>query len=151
MLNEGKTIAEIQLRYKRYTPSVSQINGIKYGRTKLVTEPRADAYASLVDTDEPVRTGKTVTELLDNELLTALEDMGTRTGIMPGDRAAMLEKLSRVDRHIKSSRLESALGRRDAAVIAELIRMYQPAATDEEVVQIYRKAVELAKLKERDG
>jgi hypothetical protein len=151
MLNDGATVAQIQLAYKRYRPTAGQIAGIKYGRVKLVSTPRTDADVSLDGTDTPIRTGKTVTELLDEQLLTTLEDMGTRGGILPGDRAFMLEKLSRVDRHIKSSRLESALGRRDAAVIAEIVRMYVPAATDEDVVQIYRQAVEMTKLKERDG
>lgn len=151
MLGEGKTRAQIKLKYKRYNPTDSQINAIKYGRVKLTAEPRTDAHDSPVGAEQPVHTGKTVTELLKDNLLTNLEDMQTRSNILPGDRAFMLEKLARVDRHIKSSELESALGRRDSAVIAALVRMYEPSATDEDIVRIYKQAVEITKMDERDG
>lgn len=151
MLGEGKTIAQIQLKYKRYKPTVHQINAVKYGKVKLTATPRKDSFDSPEGAEEPVRSGRTVTELLQSNLVTSLEDMEVRTGLTPQDRSFMLEKLARVDRHIKSSQLESALGRRDSSVIAALVRLYEPNATDEDIVRIYKQAVEITKMDERDG
>ena len=149
MLLAGDSVATIQYRYRRYQPSYTQIDNIKRGRTKTVKTKRSDAHDNPAGADVPVTSGKSITELLREGLLTSLEGVNMREGMKPADRIALLEKASRVDRHVKASELEAHIKRADARIIAAVIRRYEPEATDARIVAIYRE--ELAKIQQDLG
>jgi hypothetical protein len=146
MLQAKKTYAEIQLRYKRYKPTKSQIDGIKYERVKTVKEPRKDSFAAPPDADSPVLSSADVSDLLREQLLVGLNRLRVQTGVAADERISICERAARVDRHIKASQLERHLKNPDARIIAALVRRYEPEATDERVVTVYRE--ELAKVQQ---
>jgi replication initiation and membrane attachment protein DnaB len=62
---------------------------------------------------------------------------------MPADqRIALLDKLFSARKILQQVRLESHIKKTDAAIIAGIIRRYEPDASDERVITIYREELE---------
>jgi len=145
MLDEGIPVSQIKLRFKRYEPTDSQINGIKYGRTKTVKTPRSDSHDSEVGADMPIRRSNDAVALIRDGLVGALNDLAARTRITPESRIELLKDASLVNQRTTRASLVNSMGRRDAEVILEIIRMYEPNATEEEAIATYRQAVDIVK------
>jgi hypothetical protein len=140
MIQDNATVAEIKLKHKRYAPTTSQIDAIKYGKVKLVSEPRSDSFESPKQTgrirkyDDPVAAMREV-------LVNVSNDLESRTGYTPEDSADILVRLSLVSMRLQKASLVNSLGRRDADVVLAIIRMYEPNATQDEAIQIYKQAL----------
>lgn len=145
MLDEGKPISQIKLRFKRYDPTDAQINGIKYGRTKTVKTPRSDSHDSPVGADAPIRKSNDAVALIRDGLVEALNQLAVRTRVTPEDRIELLKDASLVNQRTTRASLVNSMGRRDAEVILEIIRMYEANATEEEAIAIYKQAVDIVK------
>ena len=141
MLLDGKTVAQIKLRFKRYDPTDSQIDGIKYSRCKLVNEPRKDSYDA-PGQSEPIRKSSDVMWLMRDQLLQALNDLYENNFANAGKRFSGLNVAALINVRITKASIVSALGRRDADVIAAIVKRYEPAATEEDVIRIYRESVD---------
>lgn len=147
MLDEKKTFAQIKLRYARYRPTDHQVRDVKYGRVKLVATPRRDAYDSPTQT-EKIRRSSDPIHMLREGLIDALNDLDGRPGYKPEDRIDMLTKASLVNQRVTAASLVTAMGRRDAEVILAIVRLYEPNATEDDAIRIYKQAVEIAGRKE---
>jgi hypothetical protein len=145
MLGEGIPVSQIKLRFKRYEPTDNQINAIKYGRTKTVKTPRSDSYDSEIGADTPIRRSNDAVALIRDGLVGALNDLAARTRITPENRIELLKDASLVNQRTTRASLVNSMGRRDAEVILEIIRMYEPNATEEEAIATYRQAVDIVK------
>ena len=137
MLIDGSTVAQIQLKYKRYKPTKAQIDAIKYDRVKLVSEPRIDAYDYPQDTK--IRRYSDINEGIRDQLLDAVNLLETNTK-KALEKLEGLTYISLVNQRLTRASVVSALGRRDANTVLAIIRMYEPNVTEEQAIAIYRQA-----------
>lgn len=151
MLDDGATMAQIQLRYKRYKPTVSQIQAIKYGQVKLVATPRSDSHRSEIGADSPIRKSNDAIALIREGLVDALNALQVRTRMTPEDRIETLKDASLINQRVTRASLVNAMGRRDADIILEIIRMYEPNATEENAIAIYRQAADIVSRRDSDN
>ncbi len=145
MLDAGTPVSQIKLRFKRYDPTDAQINNIKYGRTKTVATPRSDSHHSTVGAESPIRRSNDAVALIRDGLVEALNALAARTRVTPEDRIELLKDASLVNQRTTRASLVNSMGRRDAEVILEIIRMYEPNCTEEEAIAIYKQAVDIVR------
>ena len=141
MLMDGATVAEIKLKHKRHAPTSGQIQAIKYGRVKLVTEPRADAYNAPGMT-APLRRVTDIVVGIREGLLDTLNDLDNGSSVKAKKRIEVLLSVSLINQRNQRAGLVNAMGRRDADVILTIIRMFKQKCTEEEAIKIYMEAVE---------
>lgn len=76
---------------------------------------------------------------------TAVDRLNGDTELTGSELVVMLERLARARHTIQQMELTGHLRRTDAEIIARIIRRYEPEATDDRVIAIYREELELWK------
>jgi len=139
MLNDGASVATIQLKFRRHDVTRQQIADIKSGRMAIVKKTRPNSLdfseATLADVIAP----GTIPDKMEVLLHSALDDMRD-TKRPASERFAMLAKAGQTYKNVVSMRLMSKLGRRDAEVIVALVRLFAPQASEEQVIEYYKRA-----------
>lgn len=92
---------------------------------------------------EEIITTTTADELIERQHLAALAELELDKKLGVSDRIEMLDTLCRIAKSSRTMRLEAHLKRLDAGVIARIVRRYEPDATDERVIEVYREETEL--------
>jgi len=149
MIDEGKTVAQIKQRFKRYSPTKAQIDSIRYGRTKTVKTPRTDS--NNYPHSEPVQRSNDANVLIRDGLVEALNVLNRRTAKNPDARIETLRDASLINQRVTRSSLMSNMGRRDADVILEIIRMYEHTATEADAITIYKQALDRVQRREKEN
>ena len=142
MLNDGATTAEIKLRHKRHSPTKAQIDAIKYERVKLVSEPTANSYDSPKQT-QPIHKYKDPWEALEAAFLDASNSLACGALAAAEEKKYVLLGLTLAGNRLQRNSLVNNMGRRDADVLLAIIRMYEPNATQEDAIKIYKQALAL--------
>jgi len=158
MLVDGYTTVQILHRFEKAGVTKYDVANVRHGRVATTYKPRADkgtkkirgGTASVAESSKPVTSGKSVTELLSEGVLQALEKMRIQENIDPATRLKSLNDAARVERHIKATEIDAYLKRDDAGVIAALVRIFEPEATDSDVVKYYLQAGEIYKAELHD-
>lgn len=129
------------LEFQHHGLTRQDVYNIKNNRVKLEQKPRADKGQSRMKPEDyaPLDPNTPFDELMDEQVRFTLIDIRGRTQIDPIDRAATLERLTRVKRHILAAKLVGQLKRSDAELFARVIRRFMPEATDEQIVLIYHE------------
>lgn len=81
-------------------------------------------------------------QALEEQLRMCLAELSTVSSMPMLERIDRLSQLMQVRKTLLQTKLQSHLRRIDADVIATIIRKYDPEASDEDVVKIYRAAIE---------
>lgn len=76
---------------------------------------------------------------------TAMDKLNSDKNLSGAEMVVMLERLARARHTIQQMDLTGHLRSTDAALIARIIRRYEPDASDDEVIAVYREEVELWK------
>ncbi len=76
---------------------------------------------------------------------TAMDKLNSDTNLSGAEMVVMLERLARARHTIQQMDLTGHLRSTDASLIARIIRRYEPDASDDEVIAIYREEFELCK------
>lgn len=84
-------------------------------------------------------------QMLENQFHLAIASLDIDTKLQTDERIALLEKLVNMRKRFQSMQLESHIKRTDAALLAIIVRKFKPEATDDDVVKIYKEALELWK------
>jgi len=105
---------------------------------------RSAPKAKPIDTDI-VSTGKTADQLLESQFEYALVSLDLDKDIRIDSRVQYLDKLFGMRKTIQQVKLESHIKRLDATIIGAIIRRYEPDASDERIIEIYKE--EFVKLK----
>jgi hypothetical protein len=84
----------------------------------------------------------TTEELFDSQFHQALADLEAAEDMNVLERINALEKIAKIRKALQSVRLEAHLKRADADIIAAIIRRYDPDASDERIIEIYKEEVE---------
>lgn len=89
--------------------------------------------------------GKTTDQLLESQFEYAIASLESDADIPIDSRVQYLDKLFGMRKIIQQVKLESHIKRLDATIIGAIIRRYEPDASDERVIEIYKE--EFVKLK----
>ena len=81
-------------------------------------------------------------EIFNRQLHTALAQLDSEKKMSSLTRIAALDKLAKIRKTAQSIELERHLKRADADIIAAIIRRYEPEATSEDIIKIYREEIE---------
>ncbi len=69
---------------------------------------------------------------------------------MPADqRIALLDKLFSARKILQQVRLESHIKKTDASIVASIVRRYEPDASDERIIEVYREELEKWKISQK--
>jgi len=98
---------------------------------------------------EKIRENKSPEDIIKSQYHTALAGLESDRQIPAIDRINALEKLARTRKLLQSVELTEHIKRADADVIGAIIRRYNPDATDEDIIKIYKE--ELAKIQMESG
>lgn len=79
-------------------------------------------------------------QLLSEEYTYALAQISSDKTMQVHDRVKLLESLTFIRKTRQQLELQQHMKRVDADVVATIVRMFQPEATDEEVIKIYLEA-----------
>lgn len=154
LIDEGLTTAQIIVRCKRhrYTPTKAQVDAVRYGRVKTKATKRSDAHDSPEGATDPIRISNDPNHLIRERLIDALNVMHRKQTVKNAvDEIETLQAASLVNQRVTRASLMSNMGRRDAEVILEVIRMYDPTATESDAITIYKQAVDIVQRKEKDA
>ncbi len=141
--NPATTIAAVAKKFKvpyhkaryaidKYAEDVSLLKGNAKGRTiasKILAE----------NSDE--------VELMKKQAAFILAQIEVNDKMPVPQRTEILAKVARIKKVIQEFELEAHLKRADAGIIAAIVRRFQPDATNDDIIKIYRE--ELAKLNGR--
>jgi hypothetical protein len=132
---------EIQLHFVvTYNQVIHAIKNFESG--KLHRKPVALQQSRKAETRQRKYTAE---EMLENQFHLAVAGLDVDTKMQTDTRITLLEKLVNMRKRFQSMQLESHIKRTDAALIALIVRKFKPEATDDDVVKIYKEALELWK------
>ena len=83
--------------------------------------------------------------MLDNQFHRAVAQLESEPDTPTDERITLLEKLVNMRKRFQTMQLENYLRRADSAIISIIIRKFLPAATDDDVIMIYKEAYEIWK------
>ena len=89
---------------------------------------------------------KSIDDLFDDQVHLALAQVERDESMNVFDRVQLLDKLSATSKNVRNMKLEKHIKRTDAGLIAAIIRRYEPEASDERLIQIYREEMERWKI-----
>lgn len=95
---------------------------------------------------EEIRAELTPDETLERQFHFAVAQLESTANLAADERIRLLESLFSMRKILQNIRLESHIKRTDAGVIKEIVRKYEPNASDDDVIKIYLEAVERWKL-----
>lgn len=126
---------------ERYHVSPSQVRrAIELDRdgrlTKTETRTPRKKIREIVKTCSP-------DELLYSQFLAVCAGLEADEKIPLSNRASMLEKLVFMRKTMQQIQLQSHMKRTDAGIIAQIVRKFEPDATDDRVIQLYLEAQKL--------
>lgn len=131
-----------------------QAYSIVSGRVKTTFAPRTDKgttrkhYSRKDSTSmdaarrKAIGEGESVYEFFRHQLIVAMEKLEKKKNLDPGVHVKILKDISYIKRNIQMLELEKHINRPDAVLIARLMRRFQPALTDDDIIKIYREEYE---------
>jgi hypothetical protein len=140
-------------RYKKKYPTASldeiaqkyncTANQVRYAldqdkRGELRRSPGRTKYKDV----EKVKSEKTADELLESQFQHAIAQLEADGKLAADMRIALLEKLFNMMKTLQATKLVGHLKRADALIIARIVKRYEPEATDQRVIEIYREELE---------
>lgn len=114
----------------RYLKQLDDVDALKKPIRK---KGRRVVLRAMVDSDTD--------ELLRKQLKYALAQLEADENINVLERVALVEKCSTIRKITQQTELAGHLKRTDASIIAAIIRRFEPDASDEQVITIYREEV----------
>ena len=84
--------------------------------------------------------------LFDEQIHMSLAQVEADGSMSVADRVALLDKLSAASKNVRNMKLEAHIKKTDAGIVAAIIRRFEPDASDERVIQIYREEAERWKI-----
>lgn len=87
--------------------------------------------------------------LLENQYKFAVAQLETNFELGAETRIALLDKLLTARKTLQQVKLEGHIKRADSQIIALIIRRYEPDATDEKIIQVYREEMERWKVSQK--
>ncbi len=88
-------------------------------------------------------------DLFENERKATLLQMESDKNLSAEDRVNLLTKLADGWAKVQRVELEHHLKRTDANIVARLVRLFVPDATDTDVIKYYHEAAEMVRIEER--
>lgn len=138
--NPSASIREVADKFNvTYDQARNSINKWKEGKLKVTParlKRKKIAEAQELPTDL----------LLEKQYKTLLAQLDSDDKMPADARAQMLEKLFQMRKTLQQVKLESHLKKTDAQVFSALVRKFNPCASDEDVITIYREVIESLKL-----
>lgn len=95
---------------------------------------------------EVIITERQPEDIIANQFHRSLAELEADSRINVNDRVVMLDKLVSMRKTLQQIKLENHIKKTDAGIIALIVRKFLPDATDDDVIKIYREAVELWKM-----
>ncbi len=139
MVNDGVPISQILLKFRRHKVTRQQVDSIRTGRMRIVKSVRRDSLDYSDATVGDILATGTIPDKMETALHRALDDL-QETKRPAAERFTMLAKAGQTYKNIVGMRLMSKLGRRDAEVIVALVRLFAPDASEEYVIECYKRA-----------
>ncbi len=95
---------------------------------------------------EHIRIEFTADELLERQYHIAIASLEAEKNLLLEERVKMLNILFDNRKILQQVKLESHIKRADSAIIASIIRRFEPEASDERIITIYREELEKWKI-----
>lgn len=137
---------------REYGVPVATISNILGGRVKLSKGHRSDKGKKKVPVDmtdvnpaDLIDAGWDVRQHLEYEAMKILDELPKKR-INAIERAKIINMVARIQKQLKEQEIESHIKRADAQVIARIIRRFMPAATETDVIKIFREELDRWKM-----
>jgi|GEM_PF-3166068 hypothetical protein len=112
--------------------SIEGFRSGKYSRTK----PRRKSV------DISTLLGQPPDKILESQYAFALAQLGSDDKLPADERIASLDKLARIYKTIQDSKIAKHIKSGDSAIVADIVRRYEPGATDERVITVIKEEYE---------
>ncbi len=137
--NPNMAMTEIAAKFRVTYNQV--LYSIQKGKRGGFGQPAPSMYRTRKVRLEDIET-KSEKELIEDIYLDCIKELHIESQLSPSTKIPLLEKLANIKKIIQHTTLENHLKRADAEIIARIIRRYEPEATNEDVIRIYREEYE---------
>ena len=145
-LDKGYSAPEIVKLMSKRGVKLHDVYNVKTGRVKTKPTPHAmkdvgkpHAHATKAEIEEYHKQGKTVRDMLAEQLASATAKLGEKT-IQPEAHLTELKKVSSIQRHLEATSLEAYLKNPDSRLIGVMMRLVDPELTDDDIVKLHEQA-----------
>lgn len=91
-------------------------------------------------------TDRSPEKIIENQFHRSLGELEADLQLSVNDRVVMLDKLVTMRKTLQQINLENHIKKTDAGIIAIIVRKFKPDASDDDVIKIYKEALELWKM-----
>jgi len=139
--NPNATMVDITKEFKcTYNQVVFSLKLYRAGKLHINKPKNRKKNVEVIITERPPE------DIISNQFHRSLAELEADQQINVSDRIIMLDKLISMRKTLQQINLENHIKKTDAGIIANIIRKFKPDAGDDDIIKIYKEAVELWKM-----